>query len=132
MKDETRIWITYADENLDISVLALEHGHLNACLQNAQQAVEKYLKAVIIEHNLPFLRTHNVRELVRTLADQEIIPDISEDEMDLMDAIYIPSKYPVYSALPQTIPDDAICHEALSVARKVRIFACGIVRGTGK
>ena len=38
MKDETRIWISYADENLDVAVLALDHGHLNACLQNAQQA----------------------------------------------------------------------------------------------
>lgn len=128
MKDETRIWITYADENLEVSALTLEHGHLNACLQNAQQAVEKYLKAVIIERDLPFLRTHSVRELVRILVDQEIIPGISEDEMDLMDAIYIPSKYPVYSALPRAMPDAAICHEALNVARRVREFAHYIVK----
>ncbi|PKN62431.1 MAG: hypothetical protein CVU57_24395 [Deltaproteobacteria bacterium HGW-Deltaproteobacteria-15] len=44
MKDETGSWIDYADENLDVAVLACDHGHLNACLQNAQQAVEKYLK----------------------------------------------------------------------------------------
>jgi HEPN domain-containing protein len=128
MKDETRIWITYADENLEVSALTLEHGHLNACLQNAQQAVEKYLKAVIIERDLAFLRTHSVRELVRILVDQEIIPGISEDEMDLMDAIYIPSKYPVYSALPRAVPDDAICHEALNVARRVQEFAHCIVK----
>ena len=57
MKDEARIWITYADENLNVSLLAFENGYLNACLQNAQQAVEKYLKAIIIEFDLPFLRT---------------------------------------------------------------------------
>ena len=128
MKDETRIWVSYADENLDVSALALEHGHLNACLQNAQQAVEKYLKAVILEPNLPFQRTHSVRELVRILADQEITPDISEDAIDLMDAIYIPSKYPVYSALPQAMPDQAICHEALNIARRARDFVHGIVK----
>ena len=52
MRDETRIWITYADENFKVSLLALENGYLNACLQNAQQAVEKYLKAVIIKFDL--------------------------------------------------------------------------------
>jgi len=41
MKDESRSWVSYADENLDVAVLAFAHGHLNACLQNAQQAVEK-------------------------------------------------------------------------------------------
>jgi hypothetical protein len=36
MKDETSTWISYADENLDVAGLAFDHGHLNACLQNAQ------------------------------------------------------------------------------------------------
>jgi len=128
MKDETRIWISYADENLDVSALSMDHGHLNACLQNAQQAVEKYLKAVIIEHDLPFLRTHSVRELVGALADHDITPPISEDEMDLMDTIYIPSKYPVYSALPQAMPDQAICYEALNIARRARDFVYSIMK----
>jgi HEPN domain-containing protein len=54
MKGETRTWLTYADENLDVAVLAFDHGHLNACLQNAQQAVEEYLKAMIVERSLEF------------------------------------------------------------------------------
>jgi len=128
MKDETHIWVAYANENLDVSALALEHGHLNACLQNAQQATEKYLKAVILERDLPFQRTHSVRELIRILANQEITPGISEDEIDLMDAIYIPSKYPAYSALPRAMPDQTICHEALNVARRVREFVYGLMK----
>jgi HEPN domain-containing protein len=64
MKDETRTWLSYADENLDVAGLALEHGHLNSCLQNFQQAVEKYPKAVIVERDLEFRRTHNMREVV--------------------------------------------------------------------
>ena len=128
MKDEVRVWVSYADENLDVSVLALEHGHLNACLQNAQQAMEKYLKAVIIERNLPFQRTHSMRELVRILGGQKIALGISEDEIDLMDAIYIPSKYPAYSALPQAMPDQTICHEALDVARRARDFVHNMMK----
>ena len=62
MKDETRIWLSCADENLDVAGLAFDHGQLNACLQNAQQAVEKYLKAVIVERDLEFRRTHRASE----------------------------------------------------------------------
>lgn len=128
MKDETRVWVSYADENLDVSALALEHCHLNACLQNAQQAMEKYLKAVIIERDLPFHRTHSMRELIRILAAEGLSPDTSEDEIDLMDSIYIPSKYPAYSALPQAIPDRTLCHEALGVARRARDFVHGMMK----
>ena len=49
MKDETFTWLSYADENLDIAELALERGHLNSALQNSQQAIEKYLKAVSLK-----------------------------------------------------------------------------------
>ncbi|MBW1669191.1 MAG: HEPN domain-containing protein [Deltaproteobacteria bacterium] len=50
-------------DNFDVAVLALKHGHLNSCMQNAQQAVEKYLKAVIVERDLEFRRTHRLPEL---------------------------------------------------------------------
>jgi HEPN domain-containing protein len=63
------------------------------------------LKAVIVERNLGFRRTHSIRELLGLLAAKDIALSVSEDEMDLMDSIYVPSKYPVYSALPQTLPD---------------------------
>ncbi len=58
MKDETRGWLSYSEENFAVARLALEHGHLNACLQNAQQSVEKALKAIIVEHGLELRQTH--------------------------------------------------------------------------
>lgn len=132
MKDETRTWFSYAEENLDVAGLALEHGHLNSSLQNAQQAVEKYLKAVIVERDFEFRRTHSIRELVGLLADQAIKVNISDDEMDLMDTIYLPSKYPIYSALPHALPDPEICKDALKVAEKVRVSVSGILNIEGR
>lgn len=128
MKDETATWLSYADENLDVAVLALEHGHLNSCLQNAQQAVEKYLKAVIVERDFEFRRTHSIRELVGFLSNQGITLNISNDEMDLMDTIYLPSKYPIYSALPNALPEPEICKDAMKIAEKVRDSICGILK----
>ncbi len=49
--------------------------------------------------------------------------------MDLMDSIYVPSKYPVYSALPQALPDPEICRDALTIARKVKNLTTRIIKG---
>ena len=47
--------------------------------------------------------------------------------MDLMDTVYLPSKYPVYSSLPHALPERKICKDALKVAEKVREAVTGIL-----
>jgi len=47
MKDETKKWLDYADENLRSAKLLLDNKLFNPCLQNVQQAVEKMLKAIL-------------------------------------------------------------------------------------
>ncbi len=121
MTDEARLWLAYAEENLVVAELAVEHALLNSCLQNAQQALEKLLKAVAIEKNLELRRTHNIRELVQILRAHRITPDLSEDDVDLMDSIYLPSKYPVLSALPDAMPTVEICRNAIGIVRKARV-----------
>jgi HEPN domain-containing protein len=120
MNDETRLWLSYADENLEVADLALAHGHFNACLQNAQQALEMLLKAVIIEKSLEFRRTHSIRGLVQVLATEQIDPELSDDDIDLMDTIYLPSKYPVLSALPDAMPTSEICRTVMDIVRNTR------------
>ena len=87
-------------------------------------------EAVIVERDMEFRRTHSTRELLGLLAGQHIALSVSEDEMDLMDSIYVPSKYPVYSALPQALPDPAICRVALDIARKVKDLSTEILKVT--
>jgi HEPN domain-containing protein len=128
MKDETLTWLSYADENFDVAMLAFKHGHLNSSLQNVQQAVEKYLKAIIIEKNIELKRTHSIRELVILLSANGISVDINDDEQDLLDSIYIPSKYPVYSALPDAMPGPDICERALKMVEKVKVSINRILR----
>ena len=43
MKDETKKWLDYADDNLRSSKILLESSLYNTTLQNVQQAVEKTL-----------------------------------------------------------------------------------------
>lgn len=79
MSDEHHAWVNYADENLEIARVALDRGYCNACLQNVQQAVEKYLKAVLVFHRSEFPRTHSIEMLVQKLADVTIDINITEE-----------------------------------------------------
>lgn len=128
MKDETVAWLSYANENLEVAKLAFKHGHLNSSLQNSQQAVEKYLKAIIIEKDILFKKTHSIRELVKMLSSRGTTVDLSEDEIDLMDTIYVPSKYPAYSALPDAMPDQDICEDSLKIVEKTMSLTTEILQ----
>ena len=48
MSDEARAWLRYAEENLQSAQLLLQSALFNPALQHAQQAVEKFLKAVLM------------------------------------------------------------------------------------
>ena len=121
MRDETKQWLSYADDNLRSARVLLESELFNPCLQNAQQAVEKTLKAAMVESGIKFKKTHSISELVTLLAQKKMRVSITEEECDLLDSIYLPSKYPLGSVLPNFEPDLQICERCISVAEQVKI-----------
>jgi len=120
MSDESTQWFVYADENLAVARLALEGGWFNACLQNVQQAVEKYLKAALLAQNTAFQKTHSVEMLNRQLQDIGFLTGLLDEDCDLLDTIYIPSKYPVGSVLPDFDPDHMTGRLCVEIAERVR------------
>ncbi len=44
---------------------------------------------------------------------------MTEDECDFVDSIYLPTKYPISSALPLFYPDREICNNSMLIAEKV-------------
>jgi HEPN domain-containing protein len=119
MKDETRKWVEYANENLYSSKLLLESKLFNPCLQNVQQAVEKILKAMLVESSVKFLKTHSIAELVGLLAKAGTNIGITLDSCELLDSIYLPSKYPFGGVLPDFEPDEDTCRECITIAEQV-------------
>jgi HEPN domain-containing protein len=119
MKDETKNWIAYAGDNLHSAVVLLECGLLNPCLQNIQQSVEKYLKALLLQKDQKIRKTHSISELNTLLQDVGISIGLTEDQCDLFDAVYLPSKYPLGGVLPDFEPDKALCQDCLDIAQKV-------------
>jgi HEPN domain-containing protein len=120
MKDQTKKWLEYADENLRSAKILLDSQLFNPCLQNIQQAVEKMLKAGLAELTVKIKKTHSINELAMILADNGLHVNIEDDECDLLDSIYLPSKYPVISVLPDFEPDITICRQCIEIAERVK------------
>ena len=118
MKDETGDWIRYANENLAVAKLARRDGHLNACIQNVQQSVEKALKAVVTEFGLPFRKTHSIAELHQLLVAAGRDCALTEEECEILDAVYLPSKYPLGGVLPPVQIDSALCDACIAAAER--------------
>lgn len=128
MKDETKKWLDYAEENLRSAKILLESNIYNPTLQNVQQAVEKTLKALCIEFDLKFRKTHSINELVTILAKHSFEVGIAPDECDLLDSIYLPSKYPLTSVLPDFEPDAKICKKCITIAENLQQTAYKIMK----
>jgi HEPN domain-containing protein len=116
MKSETKAWVAYAAENLASAEILLEQNLLNACLQNVQQSVEKYLKAILVEKGHLLRKTHSINELTLLCADFNLDMEIAEEDCDLLDAIYLPTKYPLGGVLPEFEPDIPLCKRCLKIA----------------
>lgn len=120
MKGEAKIWLEYANENLASAQILLEHRLFDPCLQNAQQSVEKMLKALLTEVGIKVRRRHGIGELVAALANTRMTIPVTDEEADLLDSIYLPSKYPLGSALPDFEPDRGICDRCIGIALQLR------------
>jgi len=119
MKNETTMWLRYAEENLRSARILLDSGLYNPCLQNSQQAVEKALKAVLIEKESPLRKTRSISELAKMLEEIKFDADLDENACDLLDAVYLPSKYPLGSALPHFEPNKELCQKCIAIAERV-------------
>lgn len=120
MNDTPHSWFRYAAENLAVARLAFDRQYYNACLQNAQQSVEKFLKAVLLEKHIDFPKTHSIQTLLQLTLAAGCAIDLTDDESDLLDTIYLPSKYPMGSALPHFEPDQATSAQCVQSAERVR------------
>jgi len=74
----------------------------------------------LVESAKKIKKTHSINELVSILAENGLNVDITEDECDLLDSIYLPSKYPLGGILPDFEPDVQTCRQCIAVADRIR------------
>jgi HEPN domain-containing protein len=121
MKKETEQWIKYANENFQSAIILLHSQLYNPSLQNSQQSIEKNLKALMLENGLKFQKTHSISTLTLHLQKHNIPINISEEQLDLIDSIYLSSKYPLGSVLPDFDPNKEICQLCIDIAKNVKL-----------
>jgi HEPN domain-containing protein len=106
VKEYIRAWIRKANNDLKNAELVLaardENCPCDTVCFHCQQAVEKYLKAFLVQHDIPFPRSHNLSDLVvKCLQVDNSFLSIHRDaeiltpyavEMRYPDDSYIPSK----------------------------------------
>ena len=121
MKKETKLWLLSANENYKSSKILFKRHLYNVTLQNIQQAIEKYIKSIFVENNIKLQKTHNISTLIEILKQNGILLHINEDEIDLIDSIYMTYKYPLGSVLPDFTPDESICKTCFDIVDKIKI-----------
>lgn len=101
MNEQTENWLAFAQSNLRAGeVLLPEELYSHACFQ-AQQAVEKALKAVLVHLGQTVPRTHSIVTLAQ-LMPADLVASFQGD-LSSFDDYYIPVRYP--DALPGGLPD---------------------------
>ncbi len=125
-------WLGYARENLRTAQWAFQNGLLNPSLQKALQAVEKALKAVWVFRGQTVRKTHSIADLVEDLAAAGADVGSTLAQCHLLDSVYLPSKYPVESVLPERPVDTAAAGQCVGLAEQVCAWAAGKIAGPGR
>ena len=92
--EDPREWLNRARSNLALANMHGEGVYLEDLCFNAQQAVEKAIKALLIQRHVQFPYVHDIAELLTVLeaADQEIPPAIKQAERLTRFAVF--TRYP--------------------------------------
>ena len=117
-KEIVRQWLAKAEQDMKAAeaLLFAEPPFLYPACFHAQQAAEKYLKALLTWHQIEFPKTHAIEQLLDLMKDAE-----PETASSLRDAVAL-TPYGVDIRYPgdQPEPNQQEAREAVELARGVR------------
>jgi len=111
-------WIRKGRDDLRLAELALENGIFDYAAFHAQQAVEKFLKAFLIKHGKPLVRTHDIAYLIeRCKGIDPSFEELYDLKAHYLSDFAVEVRYPGYYSVPEELAG-----EAIEIARKVLDF----------
>ncbi len=119
MKRITEVWLSYALEDFIMAQKALEMEIYRQTCFHAQQAVEKGLKAFLLEKDIKIRKIHNLLELSSEFEARGIRLPVELSELDFLNRVYRFRYPPDIGLLPQGQPTQEDAQKALRIARKV-------------
>ena len=113
-------WMHKAEHDLGMAELALENRpeYTDSICFHCQQAVEKYLKAYLVQLNIRFERKHNLGYLLDLINENQPVPEGLYDMVEKLEDYAVEVRY----------PDDWIeisleeAQEAFEMAKKIKEF----------
>ena len=124
MKKQVEDWVLLADKDLHAAEIIIkdEYPLTNIVAFHCQQAIEKYLKAFIIEKDGPLMRTH---DLIKLNAIINEIKNLSIDEKKLIviNEVYMDSRYPGdLGLMPDGMPTNEQAKGFIEYVNEIKII----------
>lgn len=118
MSDATdpKAWVARAEEDYLLARSALRRKTpltYGTCF-HAQQCAEKYFKAVLVQRETPFPRTHDLQALNDLCAQAGVHLGVSPDALDILSSYAVRVRYPG----DDPTPDEA--RQAMKIAQSIR------------
>ena len=118
IRDLVQQWLAKAEEDYGVAehLVSENTPYLGVVGFHAQQAAEKYLKALLVRHQIEFPKTHNLGELLELLQIKEPAISASLHSITALNPYGVNVRYP--GDVPHLTPDEA--KTAVSLATQVR------------
>jgi len=127
MKKQVEDWVLLADRDLRAAEIILkdEYALTNIVAFHCQQAIEKYLKALLLEKGVSIVKTHDLIKLNGMVNEIKHI-GIDEAKLIVLNEVYIESRYPgELGLMPDGMPSNEQAAEFIDFAKEVREVITG-------
>ncbi|HXC02718.1 MAG TPA: HEPN domain-containing protein [Opitutaceae bacterium] len=101
MKPETKEWVSKAEGDFyDVlrGIRARKHPNYDSVCFHAQQCIEKYLKAYLVEAKVSFPKTHDLSRILDVVTSLEPMWETWRADLDLLTSFAVEYRYPGESA----------------------------------
>ena len=122
MKRQVEDWIILADKDLHAAEIIFKEDYplTNIVAFHCQQTIEKYLKAFLIEKEIPLIKTHDLIRL-NGMIKETIDIGIDENKLMIINEVYLESRYPgELGLLSEGMPTSRQAKEFIEYAKEVK------------
>jgi HEPN domain-containing protein len=126
MKKQVEDWILLADRDLCAAEILFkdEYTLTNIVAFHCQQAIEKYLKAYLIQKDIPLIKTHDLIKLNGMINEIENL-GLDEKKLLVINEVYTESRYPgELGLMPDGMPTNEEAKEFIEYAKEIKTIIC--------
>lgn len=123
--EEIKEWIEKADHDLGSAKVIYLHlpDYFDTIAFHCQQAVEKYIKAILVFHNVEFQRSHDLVYLLELLSHKIEIDELKFRKAFSLNNFGVQIRYP--NKIIKLTKEEL--ETAIQIAEEFQIFALGLI-----